>query len=71
MEPDGNGTWLLHADDVDDDDEDDHDDNDDNDDDDDDDDDVDNDDDEPPSGKNPHGSEVEKSHNSGKEHGRH
>ena len=71
MEPDGNGTWLLHADDVDDDDEDDHDDNDDNDDDDDDDDDVDNDDDEPPSGKNPHGSEVETIHNSGKEHGRH
>ena len=58
MEPDGNGTWLLHADDVDDDDEDDHDDNDDNDDDDDD-DDVDNDDDEPPSGKNPHSSEVD------------
>ena len=70
MEPDGNGTWLLHADDVDDDDEDDHDDNDDNDDDDDDDDDVDNDDDEPPSGKNPHGSEVERIHNSAKQNGR-
>ena len=69
MEPDGNGTWLLHADDVDDDDEDDHDDNDDNDDDDDDDDDVDNDDDEPPSGKNPHGSEVERIHNIGKQNG--
>ena len=87
MEPNGNGTWSLHADDVDDDDdEDDHDDNG-----------VTlrrspgvmrrihtapkwrestttpnkTDNTESPSGENPHGSEVEKIHNIAKQNGRH